>query len=402
MTLAEYVCCNMTLCVSGSAVYMYSSLTQQLSQFSQSHKQQAFGSTSEAIEHVGKMLERMELPPLKLPLLAVPFWGSTHVQPGRKFLNGCRLRLRIYMAVTVLQLIGKQITLDGHGTPSLNAPPNGPLWEYGFIYFTMAFVMAVLCACSARLPMDALIHPFLMPLNQSTAKLRTLQFTLIFPLATGTNAIISLVTTSMRPQCMWWVRHSSLYISIVLFIAVLIGHRVWVPPFIWGFSIARDEKDNSRPLLQVWNILFRATSSSTGSYDQFSEISPFLQAVTALDPNDGKMVYMGEMDVADAQQNSIARLGQTVNELNAWIEQKRLDGIDVGEQITTPTKHDSQPFDQVKTSNPLAATDGKVKLVIVDEKNPEMGKSNQDCSPKHQVPGSKKETDLTEDAIANL
>jgi len=346
------------------AKYLYDLLAFELQQFNMRHG--GFGSTAEAIERVGKMLEDMDLPPLKLSLSAVPFWGSRYVKPGREFLTGCRTRLRFYTTTAVTLLVVKQMTIDYDSYASFAKPVE----ETASLWLGLSFIVAVMVAQSAKGPMEAMILPFVNPMNQKTPKWRKLQYFLLFPVATGFNAIISLGTASPRPACMWWLRHGDLFIVSILFIVVVIGHRCWVPPFHWSHNRIRRSKDHL--LTKGWSMTFEAAQKSTGSHAKMMAIREFFEVMTSLNPEVSRAVWMGEKDLNEAREEArlsaveiMAKHVALHEKGQLWTSDKSDDKPDLGSDananasvtanpvvedpnadILSPTRHKLLPADQ--------------------------------------------------------
>jgi len=297
------------------AKYLYDLTSFELQLFNLRHG--GFGSTAEAIERVGQMLEDMDLPPVKLPLSAVPCWGHRYFKPGRAFLTGCRKRMRFYTITAVTLLVVKQMVQDYNSFNSLALP----VQDTAALWLGIAFIFAVMVAQSAKGPLEALILPFVTvsPTSQKAAQWRKLQYFLLFVVATGFNAIITLATTSPRPACMWWARHNSLFIVSILFVVVVIGHRCWVPPFHWSLS-----RKATTGLAQVWELIFEAVQKSTGSHDRMMAIRELFEVGTSLHPDVAREVHVGNKDLSEARQEAIERVTEVLQRLHALKEKGEL------------------------------------------------------------------------------
>mmetsp|Transcript_46819 Transcript_46819/g.114057 ORF Transcript_46819/g.114057 Transcript_46819/m.114057 type:complete len:464 (-) Transcript_46819:148-1539(-) len=273
------------------AWYLYESVTINFSYFS--FNEGGVGSTDEAVERVGRMLEEMNLPLQKA--VAPPFflcWGTRWVQPGRKFLRSCVLRMHIAIIFNVLVLIIRPIVWD-YGVASPTAVLG--MWDTGNIYLIFFGLMTVGIGYSAKFPLEGLLTPFVLGHSVSAMKLRKLQGFLIFAVMGGIQGIIALITTYIPSPCYWWVFHQQIFVAIELIVIVLIGHRVWLPPFHWG--VGRSDHHHAM------KAMIAAANSTTGTYESALRSIQSTTSIT-VHREDIARVMNGEKSIHDARKEA--------------------------------------------------------------------------------------------------
>ena len=160
----------------------------------------AFGSTGEAVERVGDMLEKLSLPAQKMPPVCAPFWLSSTYKPGKQFLRACVNRMLAAVLSGGLVLVLRIVFTD-FGIHTQQQTGGETQWEAASIYIIIWNLLMTITQMSSKLPLDALLSPITLPAPEvaMTLKLRKNQFLLCFLLMGGVHGVILLITTNIKP-----------------------------------------------------------------------------------------------------------------------------------------------------------------------------------------------------------
>jgi len=318
-------------------LYMFNMLCVDLHQFSNAAGV-GFGGINEAIEHAGDMLDDLDLKPMNFNWLSAIYWGRCTMKPSKEFLEGCYKRLQAYALVTFLFLILIQYINDLTGNGYIAPPSVTCLGCYPFLYMGLCQMLCNFMMLSAKFPMQALVKPWNVILGAGNASMRNTQFMIIFLLVNTCGHIVSMFTELWRPECLWWARHSSSINVTIILIAVMMGHRCWVPPFSWTYQTPDTDKgDNAKHLGSAWQMTLEAMNASTGSFRKFVALQWLVKANT-MSPDLGAKMYAGEMTVEEARDIKL-------KEIKELIEQKAMERECLEEGIV-PKMGEGDPSDE--------------------------------------------------------
>ena len=216
------------------------------------------GNLNAVVEYVGGVLDELKVPRQKLsPPCCALFWCACGYTPGRAFLRSCIGRMNFVVWAALVVIIGRVMIhaadLSLHAETALN------IWS----------ILMIFVSLSCKMPLDALVEPLVFPsaAGRKTEYYRKMQFNIFFTLIGALHKVIAVVTTSIHPvdgdprPCLLWVNHQNLLVSLELLVIAGLGHRCWVPPFVWGCSSTSSNE-----------ALNRTMAAAQASYEAMTEM----------------------------------------------------------------------------------------------------------------------------------
>jgi len=257
--------------------YLRASVSLRLELFNSSSAS-GVGSVAEAADSVGNMLAKSNHPPHDVGLCCVPCWCAKKIPTNSALTQSFVKRTDMAFGLAVLVLVLRQVFWDAE----LHHDQGVDLVLHG-----LTLVMVVL-ALGVDMALDKLMKPYIAPEKKGLMVLRTAQLQMFWAVIGGLNVIAGIIIMEVNEDSLWWVHNQYIFIAVELLVTAMLGHKAWVPPFMWGLGDPNDEEIN-------------ISSYSTGSREKI------VQHVKS-----GKANYLTvhDCEAADASA-AAAKLGQT-------------------------------------------------------------------------------------------